>query len=262
MNRNSSISALLSRTAARACEKARSRRLLPYLVMICLAWAMAVPAGAWTATTERTIMARALGTMPRSLRLVLTGHRDQLYRDALAGAADRDLPSTAWIAAESEKAVRMIRERQPFALTARQLGRVGILTAATADPYLAATGRGTPPPAHHGFQQFTERMLHLIPFVIPEDERLARRRLLEGRIDPAGYLGKAVLRSASYTVDLEAHVPAAAAGAGAWAAFDARSTPFGVTSVSVSRASTRVSAIWLWIWQQAGGAATIDKEPS
>lgn len=262
MMRHSTASVSTSRTAAAATLLSRSRRGLWRLAVLGLVLAAAAPAGAWTATTERAVMARALGTMPRSLRLVLTGHRDQLYRDARTGTADRDLPSAEWIAAECEKAVRMIREHKPFPITARQLGRVAILTAATADPYLAAAGGEAPAPAHRGFQQFTERMLHLIPFAIPADEGAARRGLLEGRIGPADYLARAAAISAAYTADLEAHASPEDIGEDPWGAIDVRSTPFAVASVSVSRAATRVSAIWLWIWQQAGGATPIEKETS
>ncbi len=223
---------------------------LALLVPVLLAFA-AAPAGAWTGTTERAILARALGTMPRSLRIVLTGHRDELYQPTATLPSSRPPLRPELIVAECEAAVRMIREQQPFALTARQLGRVGVLAAATADPFLA--GGGKPAPSHRGFQLFTERMLHLIPFVIDGRDGPARRDLLEGRIDPADYLRQGLKLSAGYRKDLHTHVPAGTRETGPWAAFDARSTPFAISSVSVSRATCRVSALWQWIWEEAGG---------
>jgi len=211
------------------------------------------PAAAWTATTERAILARALGTMPRPLRLVLTRHRGELYRAADTIPGSRPPLEPGLIVSECEKAVRMIRQRQPYALTARQLGRVGVLAAATADPFLAEAGTGQPAPAYSGFQLYSERMLHLIPFVIADGEERARRDLLDHRTDPDAYLRSALRLSAGYRLDLEAHVPGNTEGIEPWAGFDARSTPFAVSSVSVSRAACRVSALWQWIWQQAGG---------
>lgn len=212
------------------------------------------PAGAWTATTQQAILARSLGTMPRSLRLVLTGHRAELYRADAALPPGNGLLDPEFIAAECRTAVRMIREQKPFAATAHQLGRVGALAAATADPYYAAAGSGQPAPSHPGFELFTERMLHLIPFVIIGQEESARQDLHGGRIDTAAYIRAALELSATYFRDLETHVPRDSRGMGPWASFDARSTPFGVSSVCVSRAACRVSALWQRIWEQAGGA--------
>ena len=193
--------------------------------------------------------------MPRPLRMVLTRHRVELYRAATAIPTKKGLPEPELIAAECDRTVQMIREQRTFALTARQLGRVGVLVAATADPYLAAAGDMKPAPAHRGFELFTERMLHLIPFVVIDRKDFTRQDLLEGRIDPVGYLLHGLEISAAYRPDLEAHLPASARGIEPWAAFDARSTPFGVSSISVSRGASRVSAVWQWIWEQAGGAS-------
>ncbi len=217
----------------------------------------AAPVGAWTATTQRAILARSLGTMPRSLRMVLTSHRTELYRASAAIPAGKGLLDPAYIAAECQAAVRMIREQKPFAVTAHQLGRVGALAAATADPYHAAAGSGHPAPSHPGFELFTERMLHLIPFVLDQEES-ARRDLLADRIDTAAYIRAGLELSATYCRDLESHVPGEARGPDPWAAYDARSTPFGVASVSVSRAACRVSTLWQWIWERAGGASAAE----
>lgn len=224
-------------------------------LMVALLLPAAAPvAGAWTTTTERAALARALGTMPRPLRMVLTGHRRELYRATATAPSTRPPLRPELIAAECETAVRMIREHRPFALTARQLGRVGVLAASTADPFLAAAGGGKTAPSHRGFELYSERMLHLIPFVIIGQEGAARNDLLDGRIDPAGYLGQGLELSADYRRNLDAHVSPGTGGTVPWAAFDVRSTPFAVSSVSVARAACRVSALWQWIWEQAGGA--------
>jgi len=236
------------------------QRILLFLLVLMLPTGAAPPAAAWSDTTERAILARALGTMPRSLRLVLTNHRDQLYRGA-AGTGELGAMPPDRIAAECQKTVRMIREQKPFPLIARQLGRVGALTANTADPYLAAAGDGRPAPAHRGFEMFTERMLHLIPFVLMNGEGSARQLLLSGRTDPADYLRQGLALSAAYTQRLEVHIPGRTGKIRPWAGFDARSTPFGVASVCVSRGATRVSAVWQWIWEQAGGATAAGVSP-
>ena len=236
---------------ATADGKQRVVRVWLLSLMIPALLAAATPAGAWTSTTERAVLARALGTMPRPLRMVLNSHRGELYRATATTHSSRPPLKPELIVAECETTVRMIREHKPFALIARQLGRVGVLAAATADPYLA--GGRPPAPSHRGFQLFTERMLHLIPFVITGREESARRDLLGGGIDPAGYLRQGLELSAGYQVDLESHVPGQTREIGPWATFDSRSTPFGISSVSVSRATCRVSALWQWIWDQAGG---------
>lgn len=235
-----------------ALQRRLAAALLPILIFLA---APVRPADAWTPTTERAILARSLGTMPRPLRRVLTRHRGELYRAAKGIPSKKGLPRPRTIVVECEKTVRMIREQQPFALTARQLGRVGVLVAATADPYLAAADGSEPAPAHRGFERFTERMLHLIPFVLTGETGFTRQDLLEGRIGLADYLGHGLELSAAYRDALERHLPAVAGGIDPWAAFDARSTPFGISSISVSRSASRVSAVWQWIWEQAGGAS-------
>lgn len=238
-------------------SRARLAALLTALFVLIIP---AQTAGAWTDTTEKAILARSLGTMPRSLRLVLTRHRGELYREAASCAVETGLSRPELIDAECRKTVRMIRERRPFALTAGQLGRVGALVAATADPYLAAAG-GRPAPAHRGFERFTERMLHLIPFVVTSDRGFSRQDLLEGRVEPAAYLAHGLDVSSAYLDDLETHVPAAVHSIKPWASFDSRSTPFGVASIAVSRGASRVSAVWQWIWLQAGGAEAPGTSP-
>jgi hypothetical protein len=219
---------------------------------------LARPASAWTPETRIAIADEAVRLMPPSLRLVLERHRQDVIRGAIEPLAheddrghlapDNDGTLDRSVASAAEDLVRSIDGAQPI----RQIAyRFGLLAHFVSDagfpPGVGAPGIGR---RYADFAKFCETRRARFPLVFygHEDPYLAHGEFAafaRGAIARARVDGEALARA--YT---DAGTPPAPA------AFDDRSVPFAIGSLSYSHSVTDVVRAWLAAWGGAHGDMT------
>ncbi len=243
---------------------ARSRPTLLAAALAAAALA-AGPAAAWTPRTRARMVDEAVTLLPASLRLALEHHRDPLLRGALEGMAHEDAPSHRPAAAggsleneiahRSDALVRAIRTSRSFDDIARAFGE---LAHAVQDAGFPPNGSPEGGPHYRHFSDFVESRSEKIPLVFygHGDEDLARG-------DAAAFARRMVADAREQDGRL-ARVYAVAGDPPDPAAFDDRSIPFAIASLSYSRTVTDVVRAWLSAWERAHGDLhrTPYREPS
>jgi hypothetical protein len=217
---------------------------------------LAVPgARAWRPETRLHMVDEAVRLMPESLRLALEAHRDALLRGTLEPMTSEDEPPhrPSWdggsLDAEVVKAetalVEAVERPAPFREVAADFGRLAHFVADAGFPPGAAGRAGEARYAH--FADFCESRRPRFPLVFygHEDPDLERGdfraftlRILHQARAEDGELARAY---------------AAAGDPPDPTAFDDRSIPFAVASLSYSRTVTNIVRAWLAAWTQAHG---------
>jgi len=219
---------------------------------------LARPASAWAPATRIAIADEAVRLMPPSLRTVLERHHDDLARGAVEPLAhEDDAPHLApdnggsldrSVAAAAEDLVKAIEGAQSI----RQIAyRFGVLAHFVSDagfpPGVGNPGIGR---RYADFAKFCESRRSRFPLVFygHEDPYLAHG-------DFAAFTRGAIARA---RLDAEplARAYADAGTPPAPAAFDDRSVPFAIGSLSYSHTVTDVVRAWLAAWGGAHGDMT------
>lgn len=193
--------------------------------------------------------------MPASLRLALERHRESLLRGVLEPMADEDAPGhgppwnggrlPAEISERFDTLVRAVEEPTSFREVTRRFGELAHFVADAGFPPGAAGERGAS--RYADFGQFCQSRRDRFPLVFygHEDPDL-------GRGDRRGFALKVLERARAEDREL-ARAYEAAGDPPDPVAFDDRSVPFAVASLSYSRAVTDVVRVWLAAWRQAHG---------
>jgi len=227
----------------------------PALVLTALLAIVSPRVEAWAPQTRIRLADEAVRLMPNSLRLALERHRESLLRGALEPLSEEDGPEhlppwgggtlDAEIAVQAEALVASIDQALPFAEVAMRFGALAHFVADAGFPPGAAGKTGMD---HYAdFAEFCESRRGRFPLVFyghvekefdPGDFRSFAGRVLSRARDEDRNLARA------YRESRLAPDPSA---------FDDRSVPFAVASLSYSRAVTDVVRAWLSAWGRAHG---------
>ena len=234
------------------------RPAVPFLLagMLC---AVATPATAWTRQTQLTIAREAARLAPPDLARQLEKHQDQFERGVLAPFADTDADRhqrnadgsgllDQVIAAEVAQAIEMIETHRPFAEIVWRLGVISHYAAEANNPLAAADEDRAESRYAHDYARYVESILPRCPLIFygnPTD-----------LLDPRGaerLVDRALARSRKLYPTLASEYQRIEYGSGRLN-FDDRSTAFGLSSISFSRAVNDVLLLMRHIWIRAGGA--------
>lgn len=230
----------------------RAASLLPALAAATLALA---PASAWTGPTRVRMIDDATKLMPKTLRMVLTRHREDVLRGMLAPMADEDAPAhrppwdggtlDASVDGAREALVSAVAKGAPFAEIARRFGTLAHFVADAGFPPGAAGKSGADHYAH--FAAFCESRLPRFPLVFYGHDQpdLARG-------DFPAFARSVLARARAQDGDL-ARAYAQAPSRHDPASFDDRSIPFAIGSLAFSHTVTDVVRAWIAAWRQCHG---------
>jgi hypothetical protein len=216
---------------------------------------IATPAVAWAPETRVQMTDAAMQILPESLRLALERHRDSVLRGALTPLTSEDDADHAppWrggtldarFGREVDALLSMLERPTRFDSIAEQFGVVAHFATDAGFPPGMSDGDGDSRYRH--FAAFCESRREKFPLVFygHDDPDLARD-------DYASWIRNTMHRAMLEDRTLSAAY-AAAGDPPRSSAFDDRSVPFAVASLSYSRGVTDIVRVWLSIWAQAGG---------
>lgn len=229
-------------------------RILPVLVFVLAVVAVCPTARAWSPTTRLRMVDDAIHMMPESLRLLMERHRREALRGMLEPLTAEDLPAhrPSWnggtleaeIAVRRRAVVEAIDGHLPFD---EVVARFGALAHFVADAGFLPTAGSADDERFRHFSELIDGRLGKIRFVF------------YGHADPAGDVAAADAFAAAILArarEDDRRLAAAYAAAGDDphpSAFDDRSVPFALASLSYSRTVTDIVHAWLDAWKLAHG---------
>lgn len=226
------------------------RRRWPVVILLIYA---AAHVHAWAPQTRVRMTDEAVRFMPPSLRLALENHRTELLRGVLNPMKTEDGPEHRMaasgtldqsVAAEAAKLLAMLQEQTPFSSIAEQFGTLAHYVFDSGFPPGVSDDADD---RYHHFAEFCEDRRERFPLVFygHDNEALARQ-------DYRGYALEVIERSRQSDRQL-AYAYEQHAGYANASAFDDRSVPFAVGSLSYSRSVNDVVRVWLTVWEAAPG---------
>ncbi len=214
-----------------------------------------VAAQAWVPETRIRMIDEAVRLMPASLRIALERQREALLRGMLEPMVAEDSPDhqPAWadgrleatMEREARALIQSLGRSGSFAEVARLFGGLAHYVVDLGFAPLAGGAPDEPRYAH--FAAFCESRRERFPLVFYGHED---RDLLAG--DYAAFALR-LLEQAREDDRMLARAYAAAGDPPDPSAFDDRSVPFAIASLSYSRSITNVVRAWLSAWESAGG---------
>jgi len=235
---------------------ARRMRAHFRLVVACFLFcAAAAPASAWTAATRVVMIDDAIKLMPTTLREVLERRRNDVRRGMLEPMTLEDAPShrPPWdsgtlpssVDAAARDLVSGAETRVSFHDVARRFGVLAHFVADAGFPPAAAGASGASRYAHFASLCQTRRERFPLVFYGHDNDALAKN---DFKAFTTGVLDRARAE--------DANLARAYAEAPSWndpAAFDDRSVPFAIASLSYSRSVTDIVQAWLAAWRLCHG---------
>jgi len=249
--------------------KRRPSRLLLALLAASLAapaaGSWAAESSSWTPAVRQRILADALKVAPPSLARLLIRHADSLSAGLAEAEAEGRHPQHAQLGESAEAGAAAALGRTALwaaaamdghgsmSAVAYRMGVVAHYAMDLSDPILNA-----PDGAENGFaadfSRFLERHVHRFPVVFYGYPDLTGPGAANSAPPPAADLAVDGLAAAGTARSYYPHLHRAyAASDGSSARFDVRSIPFGVASISYSRAVTNVARAWLHTWRAVRG---------
>jgi len=217
------------------------------------------PVLAWTEPARRRMVDDAMKMTPPSLNAILERYRTDLIHGMLDPAREeKGEEHRQRTTGPYGKAAAMIASRAAQAVTIiGQPGRLGLAVYAmgSAAHYVADvnfplnTGEGGAGDAvfYEAYEAYVEKMLGRFPVVL---DRKPSAELADHRLEDFGRA--AALRSSRFLPPIrDAYTPDGKPRSAS--AFDERSLPFGVASLSYSQSVNDIARVWIHIWRQAGG---------
>lgn len=228
----------------------------PGAVLVALLFAASAgPACAWSPATRVAMIDDAIKLMPPSLRKVLEKRRSDVLRGMLEPLTQEDTPAhlPPWergtlagsVDGAAKDLVSGATTRVSFHDVSRRFGVLAHFVADAGFPPGAAGESGAPRYAH--FANLCETRRPKFPFVFygHDNEALAKD-------DFKAFTQSILERARAEDVNLARAYALAAGGADA-AAFDDRSVPFAIASLSYSRTVTDIVQAWLAAWRDCHG---------
>jgi hypothetical protein len=234
-------------------------RVAPILSAAVLAALAASPALAWTDAARRRMVDDAMKMTPPALNTLLERYRSDLihgmldpsreekgeeHRQRIAGGYGK---AAALIASRARQAVTIIGQPGRLNLAIYAMGSAAHFVGDVNFPLNAGDGKGGDPLYYASYEAFVEKMLGRFPVVL---DRRASPEIEANRLED---FGLAAARRASRFIPpiRNAYTPDGKPRSAE--AFDERSLPFGVASLSYSQSVNDIARVWISIWRQAGG---------
>jgi hypothetical protein len=209
----------------------------------------------WTPGAELRIARKSASLAPPDLKLLLDKYHAEYARGVLAAAAEEKTESHRFIVArrsgklnqqietEVAAAIGMLRTRQPMPAVMERFGRLVHYVSDANNPLQVANHYPELASKQGDYASFFERKLEKFPTVFYG---------LSWPLNLAPYLEETLQRSARlYPLVHEEYFRHGEEQTSA--AFDERSTAFGVASISYSHAVTDLVNLYYHIWKEAGG---------
>ena len=212
-------------------------------------------ATAWTRVSDQRIAKKAAALAPPDLAMLIEKFEAEYQRGLDRAQADEGSPSHQYfvlsrkgelrtrIERETRGAIDAIRKGDPMPSVIERLGGLVHLIADANNPFHVANDDPRLSASHDDFEKYFERRLPKFPTVFYG---------LDPQFRLSTYLDRTFARSAKF-YPLVAEEYFRYGERRSSAAFDDRSTAFGIASVSYSRAVTDVVNVYYYIWKEAGG---------
>ncbi|HEX2060857.1 MAG TPA: hypothetical protein VHK90_08945, partial [Thermoanaerobaculia bacterium] len=144
---------------------------------------------------------------------------------------------------ETRAAIEGVRKNEPMSMLVERLGTLAHLIADANNPFHVANDDARLGASQNDFEQYFERRMTKFPTVFYG---------LDARFSLSTFLDRTFARSAKF-YPLVAEEYFRGGQRRTSAAFDDRSTAFGIASISYSRSVTDVVNLYYYIWKEAGG---------
>ncbi len=212
-------------------------------------------ATAWTRVSDQKIAKKAAALAPPDLSMLIDKFDADYQRGLDRALADEGTESHQYfvlsrkgelrtrIERETRGTIDAIRKGDPMPLVVERLGGLVHLIADANNPFHVANDNPRLNASHDDYEKYFERRLPKFPTVFYG---------LDPRFRLSAYLDRTFARSAKF-YPLVAEEYFRHGERRTSAAFDDRSTAFGIASVSYSRAVTDVVNVYYYIWKEAGG---------
>ena len=213
-----------------------------------------VTSSAWTRTSDLKIAKKAAALAPPDLSMLIEKF-DADYRRGLERAQADEGASHRYfvlsrkgqlrerIEREMRAAIDSVRKGDPMPLLVERLGGLVHLVADANNPFHVSDDNPRLSASQNDYEQYFERRLAKFPTVFYG---------LDPNFRLSSYLDKTFARSAKF-YPLVAEEYFRGGERRTSAAFDDRSTAFGIASISYSRSVTDVVNLYYYIWKEAGG---------
>ena len=212
-------------------------------------------ATAWTRVSDERIAKKAAALAPPDLKMLIERF-DTEYKHGLARAqADEGTESHHYfvlsrkgrlrerIEKETRATIDAVRKGDPMHSVVERLGGLAHLVADANNPFHVSNDDPKLAASHNDYEQYFERRLSKFPTVFYG---------LDPKFTMSGWLDRTFARSAKfYPLVREEYFRDGSLRTSA--AFDDRSTAFGIASISYSRAVTDLVNLYYYIWKEAGG---------
>jgi hypothetical protein len=212
-------------------------------------------ATAWTRASDERIADKGAALAPPDLRMLIERFANDYKQGLLRAQSDEGTDSHHYfvvsregrlrdrIERETRGTVDAIRKGEPMNSVVERLGGLAHLVADANNPFHVANDNARLAASKDDFELYFERRLPKFPTVFYG---------LDPQFRLTSYLDRTFARSARF-YPLVASEYFRDGQRRTSAAFDDRSTAFGVASISYSRAVTDVVNLYYFIWKEAGG---------
>ena len=212
-------------------------------------------ATAWTRASDQRIAKKAAALAPPDLAMLLERFEPEYLRGLERAQADEGSESHQYfvlsrkgrlrerIERETRAAIDAIRKGEPMPTVVERLGGLVHLIADANNPFHVANDNPRLSASQNDYEQYFERRLAKFPTVFYG---------LDPQFQLSSYLDRTFARSAKF-YPLVAEEYFRDGERRTSAAFDDRSTAFGIASISYSRAVSDAVNIYYYIWKEAGG---------
>jgi len=212
-------------------------------------------ASAWTRASDQRIASKAAALAPPDLAMLIERFEADYRRGLERAQADEGTESHQYfvlsrkgrlrerIERETRAAIDAVRKGEPMPSVVERLGGLVHLIADANNPFHVANDDPRLGTSQNDYEQYFERRLSKFPTVFYG---------LDPQFRLSTYLDRTFARAAKfYPLVSEEYFRDGTRRTSA--AFDDRSTAFGIASISYSRAVTDVVNLYYYIWKEAGG---------
>ena len=234
-------------------------RIAPIVSAALLAVFASGPALAWTEPVRRRMVDDAMKMTPPALNVILERYRSHLIHGMLdpsreeKGEEHRQRTSGGYgkaaslISSRAGQAITIIGQPGRLSLAIYAMGSAAHFVADVNFPLNTGEGEAGDPAFYASYEAYVERMLGRFPVVL---DRAPSAEMEDHRLEDFGRAAAA--RAARFIPPIRnAYTPDGKPRSAS--AFDERSLPFGVASLSYSQSVNDIARVWIYIWRQAGG---------
>jgi hypothetical protein len=234
-------------------------RFAPIVSAVLLAAFASAPVLAWTDAARLRMADDAMKMTPPALNALLERYRKDLMHGMLDASREENREehrqrtsggygkAAELISSRAQQAITIIGQPGRLSLAMYAMGSAAHFVADVNFPLNTGEAESGDPVFYGSYEKYVEKMLGRFPVVL---DRTPSEELDSHRLED---FGRAAARRASLFIPpiRNAYTPDGKPRSAS--AFDERSLPFGVASLSYSHSVNDIARIWLYIWRQAGG---------